>query len=414
MGRILIVGGSGFIGRHVAGRLQAAGHEVVAAGRTTIDLAHDDEARLREKLAGFETVVNCAGLARGAAMTVVHGEGTLRLVRACAEARVTRFVHVSALGVTQSGETQYQRSKAVAEDFLESFDPDGARLDWRVLRPSLVVGRGGVSFDLQLALAALPLVPSIGGGAWRIQPVQVDDLAELALRLVEGVAGAARKIDVVGPEPMTTDELSRELRAWMRLPPARFFAVPTPLLALGARLAPHVSDLPFNPELLTMLSHGNVSDPAPMTQALGRAPLSVATGLARHPSCDADRSAARLYFLRPLLRLSLALLWLATGLLSLGLYPVKDSYAMMAPLGLHGAVANAALYGGGLLDLLLGALLLLRIRPVAVGFAQLASMTVFTILAGRLAADYWLHPFAPLLKNLPIAAALLVMIALEA
>jgi len=414
MGRILIVGGSGFIGRHLAGRLRAAGHEVVAAGRKEIDIERDDESSLREKLAGFDAVVNCAGLARGAAMELVHGEGALRLVRACAAAGVPRFLHVSALGVTRGGETRYQRTKAVVEDFLENFDPQGEKLDWRVLRPSLVIGRGGASFDLQLALAALPLVPRIGGGAWRIQAVHVDDLAELALRLIEGAAGAARKIDVVGATPMTTDELSQSLRAWLRLPPARFFNLPTPLLALGARLAPWMSDLPFNPELLTMLSRGNVSDPAPMTRALGRAPRGLAQALALHPACAADQTTARLYFLRPFLRISLALLWIATGVLSLGLYPVEGSFAMLASLDLRGAVAEAALYGGGLLDLLLGALLLLRIRPVAVGLAQIVSVAVYTLLAARLPADYWLHPFAPLLKNLPIAAALLVMIALEA
>jgi len=412
--RILIVGGSGFIGRHVAAELLAAGHEVVAASRRTLDLRRDDEAQLIAAVEGFDAVANCAGLARGASMALVHGEGTLRLVRACVAAGAPRFLHVSALGVEDCGETQYQRTKAVVEDFLQDFDPAGEKLDWRVLRPSLVIGRGGVSFDLQLALAALPLVPRIGGGAWRMQPVHVDDLAEVARRLLEGEAPGPRKIDAVGPAPMTTDELSQVLRAWLGLGRPRFFDVPTPLLALGAHVAPRVGDLPFNAELLTLLSRGNVSDPAPLTLALGRAPLPVDVALARHPACDADRLAARLYFLRPSLRVSLAALWLATGALSLGLYPVAQSEAMLAALGLHGAAADAALYGGGLLDLLLGALLLMRWRPVAVGLAQLASMALYTMLAARLPAEYWLHPFAPLLKNLPIAVALLVMIALEA
>jgi hypothetical protein len=73
-----------------------------------------------------------------------------------------------------------------------------------------------------------------------------------------------------------------------------------------------------------------------------------------------------------------------------------------------------ALYGGAALDLLLGLLLLYGWRPVLVGGLQLASMALFTLLAIGLPSEYWLHPFAPILKNLPIAAAILAMMAMEA
>ena len=86
---------------------------------------------------------------------------------------------------------------------------------------------------------------------------------------------------------------------------------------------------------------------------------------------------------------------------------------MLAEIGLHGPLAELALYGGAVADLLLGLLLIINWRPVFVGGAQLILMTLFTIIAFRLPAEYWLHPFAPLLKNLPIAVALLVMMAME-
>ncbi len=163
-----------------------------------------------------------------------------------------------------------------------------------------------------------------------------------------------------------------------------------------------------------MLARGNVSDPGPLTAALGRPPRGLRQALALQPAGNADRTAARLFFVRPLLRWTIGLLWIATALLSFGLYPVEKSRELLAPLGLTGALADVALYGGAAIDLLLGALLLLRWRPVVVGAAQLATMAVFTLLALGLPADYWLHPFAPILKNLPIAASILVMIALEA
>lgn len=361
-------------------------------------------------------MVNCAGLVRddGAnTMAAVHADGAARLFRACIEAGVKRLIHVSALGVAPEGETVYQRSKAVAEDCLASLDPNGERLDWRVLRPSLVVGRGGASTSWLLAAAALPLMPRFGDGKWRASPVHIDDLAELAARLAEG-APSPRKIDVVGPKPMNTDELLNVLREWLGPRPAGFFPVPNRLLMLAAAVGGRVSSGPLNRDVVKMLARGNVSDPGPLTVALGRPPRGLRQALALQPACNADRTAARLFFVRPLLRWSIGLLWIATALLSFGLYPVEKSRELLAPLGLTGALADVALHGGAAIDLLLGALLLLRWRPVAVGAAQLATMAVFTLLALGLPADYWLHPFAPILKNLPLAAAILVMIALEA
>jgi uncharacterized protein YbjT (DUF2867 family) len=417
MVRILIVGGAGFIGRHVAGRLRDRDHNVVAASRAEIDLSRDDQAELLRKVKGFEVVVNCAGLARDrkdATMQKVHGEGASTLFRACLAAGVRRVIHVSALGVRPDGATNYQRTKSAAEDCLAALDPGGERIDWCVLRPSLVVGRGGASVQLELALAVLPLLPRMGSPDWRFQPVDIDDLTELVARFVARDTAMPRKVDVVGPTPMNTDALLVLLREWLGLPPTRFVTMPKPLLVLAARIGGMLPDSPFHPEILTLLALGNTADVGPLTKPLGRPPRAVEQALALTPACAADRMAARLYFLRPLLRWAIGLLWIATGLLSFGIYPVEKSYAMLAEIGLKGEIANFVLYGGAATDLILGVLLLVRWRLVAVGVAQLATMAMFTILAAGLSADYWLHPFAPLLKNLPIAAAVLVMIALEA
>ena len=416
MSRILILGGTGFIGRHVAGRLRAQGHDVLAPSRAALDIASVDDAGLRAALAGADVVVNCAGLVRDAGantMEAVHAEGAKRLFDACVEARVKRLIHVSALGVSASGATQYQRSKAAAEDYFAARDPGGAQIDWRVLRPSVVIGRGGASTTWLLAAAALPILPRIGGADWRFQPVHIDDLTELVARIADGAA-TARSVDVVGPAPMTVFETTLALRDWLGLKPAPSFPVPGSLLRLAAAIGGRLAAGPLNAETLKMLQAGNVADAAPMTSALGRPPSDLKTALALHPASEADRVAARLFFLRPLLRTAIAILWIATGLLSFGLYPVEKSYEMLAAIGLTGVSASVALYGGAAADLALGVLLFIGWRPVLVGLLQLASMAVFTLIATGLGGEYWLHPFAPILKNLPIAAAILVMIALEA
>lgn len=415
MARILVIGGRGFIGSHIAGRLAAAGHSILAAGRGDVDIARDDASRLRAKVAGFDVVVNCAGLVRDEGvntMDAVHAEGAMRLFTACIAAGVARFIHISALGAATQGETDYQRSKGAAEAFFSDADPHGERIDWRVLRPSVVVGRGGASTSWLLAASVFPVLPRIGHDDWRFQPVHVDDLAELVARLAEG-ADSSRMIDVVGPEPMTAYELMRMLRNWLRLHPTGSVRIPDRLFKLASEIGGRFTSGPLNPDVMKMLARGNVSDPAPLTSALGRPPRSIRVALAEEPATASDRMAARMFLLRPVLRLSVAFLWIATGLLSFGLYPVEKSYALLASIGLTGPIASIALYGGAGVDLVLGLLLLRGFRPVHVGWLQLATMAAFTLIALGLGSDYWLHPFAPILKNVPIAAAILVMIALE-
>ncbi|CAO3432166.1 NAD(P)H-binding protein [Azospirillum endophyticum] len=410
---VLIVGGRGFIGRHLAIALTAAGHRVAIPGRDDIDLVRDSAASLAGKLKGQAVVINAAGLVRGRgadSLEAVHAEGTRRLVRAACAVGVPRLIHISALGASPDGPTEYQRTKGLAEVALAG----AGGLDWCVLRPSVVIGRGGASTELLSTLAALPWPPRIGPGSWRVQPVVVGDLAELVVRLVAAEGPLPRRIDVTGPEAMTTDTLTAMLRGWLGLAPRRFLPVPEPFLAAAATIVGRLSNGPLNREVLAMLKAGNTADPAPFAAVLGRWPTSVSQALARQPATDADRLQARLHFVRPLLRNSLALLWIVTGLLSFGLYPLAESRTLLGQIGLTGMPADAALFGGAALDLGLGLLLLAGWRPVAVGSAMLAAMAVFTTIAVGLPAVQWLHPFAPLLKNLPIAAAILAMMAMEA
>lgn len=412
MSRVFIIGGTGFIGRRVAVALGDAGHSITAVGRSGFDLANDGVDTMVHLLEGYDAVVNTAGLVRGRGtntLDAVHAAGVERLINACGRVGIVRLIHLSALGATSSGSTLYQVSKGRAEDALAN-----SRLDYCVLRPSVVIGRGGASFAVLAALATLSFPPRLGPGTWQIQPVHVDDLAEAVVRLVALPEGLPRRVDAVGPVPLTTDQLTNCFRTWLGLNSTRFLPFPESVLGLVAALGERLMDGPMNREIVAMLKAGNVSDPAPFTKVLGHPPRPLAEALARHPATEADHRAARLFFLAPILRLSLSLLWLATGLLSLGLYPIAESHRLLEEAGLYGAPAEVALYGGALVDLILGALLLVRWRPVMVGALMLASMMAFTLIATTLPVVYWLHPFAPLLKNLPIAAATLAMMALEA
>lgn len=410
MARIMIIGGRGFTGRHLAAALAAAGHAVDTPPRGELDLAEMSESAICGRLHGADAVINCAGVVGGAAMEAVHARGTEALLNAATAAGVRRLLHISALGATASGETVYQRSKGAGEEAFRA-RPADALPECCVLRPSVIVGRGGASTAMFVALAALPVTPVIAAG--QVQPIHICDFAELVVRLVEGGDPLPPFLDVTGPEPMDVNAVVSTLGRWLRLPPRRAIRMPGALLTAMAVAGGMFTSGPLNRETLTMLRRGNTASPAGVTQVLGRPPLPLSEALARAPADTMDRQIARLYFVRPVLRISLALMWIATGLLSFGLYPLADSYALMAQIGLTGTPADVALFGAAALDTLLGLLLLFRRWPVLVGAAQLATMAAFTLLALGLPAEYWLHPFAPLVKNLPIAAATLVMMALE-
>jgi nucleoside-diphosphate-sugar epimerase len=411
MGSIVVVGGSGFVGRRVTAALLDAGQIVTAPAHADFDIAREDASALAGKLAGAEIVVNCAGLVRDSRvenLTGVNAEGARRLGLACAQAGVKRLVHISALGAGAGDSTRFQRSKGEGERALS--DIEGVRVV--IVRPSLVLGAGGATGDFFSALSALPIPPRLAEGNWRLQPLHVLELAELVVRLALDPDPPA-SVDAVGPRPITTDELTTNLRAWLKLKAMPALTMPRAILNVYAWANEIVEMGPGDRDLLDLLERGNVGDPAGVTAALGRAPLSLAESLKRRPATIADLWRARLYFLHPLLRLTLALLWLGTGLVSFGLYPPTEFFVMLGELGLTGATAQVALFGAAAVNCGLGFLLLVNWRPVLVAQGMLLTLILFSAAALLLPHEYWLTPFAPILKNAPIAVALLTLIGME-
>lgn len=411
MSSITVIGGSGFIGRHVAASLLVAGQDVSSPAHDDFDISREDPTQQASKLAGVDVVINCAGLARDARVdniNAVNSEGPRRLAEACRLAGVRRLVHISALGAGSSDASRFQRAKGEAEEALRGIEG----VEVVIVRPSLVLGAGGASGDFFAALAALPIPPRLGSGRWRVQPLHVTELAELVVKLALDPQPPAA-VDAVGPAPITTDELTTGLRNWLGLRPMPALALSRGILNLFAWANEIVEMGPGDREFLDLLERGNVGDPTSVTAALGRAPLTLAQSLARQPSTIADLWRARLYFLHPLLRLTLAALWIGTGLVSFGLFPPTEFFVMLGELGLYGPLAEVALFGAAGLNLALGLMLLVNWQPARVASAMLVLLGLFSIAALMLPHEYWLTPFAPILKNAPIAVALLTLIGME-
>ena len=271
--RVLLTGASGFVGRKVRQVLEGRGHEVVGASRATgIDFrAMLAEADWRAHLEGIEAVVNSVGIIVESAdqrFDTLHHLAPSALFRACVSAGIRRVVQISALGASAGAPTGYLRSKHAADEILRGLPLEG----W-VLRPSLVYGPEGRSTALFRRLASLPLIPLVGQGDQRIQPVHLDDLAAAVAVCLE-TASESRTVDLVGPQAMTFAHWLQRLRVQTGRQEALTLPLPLSWLLALSRIGRHLVPL-FHPDNLHMLQQGSTADPAPLAALLGRMPRHV-------------------------------------------------------------------------------------------------------------------------------------------
>lgn len=283
---ILLAGANGFIGRNIARALVAAGHRVVPASRSNgIDFA-----RLRTPadwlphLEGIDAVINSVGIIAESGrqrFESLHSLAPSALFRACAEAGVRRVLQISALGADETAFSAYHLSKRAADDCLRSLD-----LDWFVLRPSLIYGRGGKSADLFMRLAKLPLIPVIGDGQQALQPVHISDVVATVMRSLT-TSEVRQTLDIVGSETIVFGEWLQTMRRAQGLQRARLIHISWPLAMALSHIGRHLNPL-LQPENLRMLRTGYRADRQPLIRFLGRAPL-----VAEAPLFFSDNAPAR-------------------------------------------------------------------------------------------------------------------------
>lgn len=417
--KILITGASGFLGARLQAALAARGHAVTGVSRRStgpdgiaLDVAAATPADWQPHLRGVEVVVNAVGIFRergGQCFDALHRQAAETLFGACVRAGVRRVVQVSALGADEGAATPYHRSKKAADDTLLSLP-----LEAVVVQPSLVFGVRGESARLFLGWAALPVLPLPAGGRQPVQPIHVDDAIEALVALVEAPAVPQRRVvALVGPHAQTLADYLQSLRTALGLPPARTVTVPAAAMALAARIGDRLPALPFDRAAWQMLQRGNAAPVDGTAALLGRSPRA-ATGFIAADHAPAERAAARLSWTLPLLRLSIALVWIVTGIVSFGMYPVHLSYELLARTGAPPAWQPLLLYGAAGFDLLLGVLTLWPLRRRRwLWLAQAGLILFYTAVITWKLPEFWLHPYGPVLKNLPMLAALALLAALD-
>jgi uncharacterized protein YbjT (DUF2867 family) len=413
--RVLVVGAYGLIGGYVAARLLRDGHEVIGCGRDVavaarrmprlrwvrIDLAAANADAWRTELAGVEAVVNCAGALQDGprdSLKAVHLDGVLTLAKVCVAAGVRRFVQISAAGV-ERGRGAFSHTKLAGDQALAALD-----LDWVVLRPGLVLAPAAFGGSALLrGLAAFPgFIPAVHADAV-VQVVSVEDLAEAVARAVKPGAPAQVICDLAAAEPMRLAEVLAALRGWLGLAPAAVVSLPAPLGRIAAAAADGLAWLgwrsPLRSASLAQLTAGVRADPAEAERRLGLAPRGLAEILEQWPSGVQERWFARLYFVKPLVLATLAAFWCVSGVIGL----LHRDEAARILIGIGAPSAQLLVMGGGVIDLLLGALVCARRTAPFALWGMILVTACYLAGASLWRPELWADPLGPLVKTLPAA-----------
>jgi uncharacterized protein YbjT (DUF2867 family) len=430
--RCLVTGAYGFIGSAVVGALKREGVVVVGAGRDlelgrrlipgiewiACDFNRDVElSQWLPRLKDIDAVVNCVGILQGNAIDDadrIHAAATVALFRACAAASIKRLVHLSAVSAETRVPTAYARSKARADAALETLD-----VNWLIVKPSLVVGRGSYGgTSLLRGLAGLPYVlPLPGEAKERFQPIGLDDLALAVARLAAKAEPARSTLYASGPETLSVREILLAYRAWLGFGDARTLAVPLPLLRVLLRLGDIAGWLghatPARTTSLTQLGYDTLVDGAGFAESSGVALKSFTDTLQAWPATLADRLQARSAFAVPLLQITLAAFWILTGFMTLLPNSFASATSLVTDAGFSAVFAKSLVAVASVADMVVGAAFLSPrwVRPA--GLAQLILSTVYLIGLSVIAPELWIDHFGPLLKVVPMMAATLVVMAFQ-
>jgi NADH dehydrogenase len=219
--RIVVFGGSGFVGRHLVARFAAEGHCVTVPTRRresgqhlillpTVDVVEADvhDAKTRTRLcADADAVVNLVGILNESgrnSFARTHVELTRGIVEACRGAGVQRLVQMSALGADVAGPSQYQRTKGEAEAIVAD-----SPLAWTIFRPSVIFGREDAFLNLFARLMRLLPVMALAAPDARFQPVYVGDVATCFAQATLGRTMPGQRFELCGPTVYTLRELVR-------------------------------------------------------------------------------------------------------------------------------------------------------------------------------------------------------------
>jgi NADH dehydrogenase len=269
--RIFLAGGTGFVGGHVRCALLEKGHELrvlthrkLACTEPGIEAVAGDVTRpetLATAMQGCDAVINLVGIirefpARGITFEKLHVEASKNLLTAANHNGISRFIQMSALGARPGAVSSYHKTKFRAEEAVRA-----SGLDWTIFRPSVIFGPKD-DFINKLAgiIKNSPLVPVVGDGLYRLQPIDGNDVARCFAMALEMQETVGQSYELCGRDRITYLQLLEIIAKTLGKRSIRTLNVPVPFMKLAASLLQRLSFFPITIDQITMLLEESICD----------------------------------------------------------------------------------------------------------------------------------------------------------
>lgn len=269
--RIFVAGGTGFVGRHVCRALSERGHELrllahsrMAEAEEGIRYVEGDVARLESfavEVSGCDAVINLVGIirefpSRGMTFDKLHVQATANMLEAARRAGVTRYLQMSALGTRPDAVSAYHRSKWQAEEQVR-----GSGLAWTIFRPSLIFGPHDAFINMLAAqLRLAPVMPVIGSGTYRLQPIHADDVARCFADALEMPETIGQTYELCGKDRLSYEELLDMIAATLGRSKPITPHLPLGLMKLVVPVMQNLPQFPITMDQLQMLLEESICE----------------------------------------------------------------------------------------------------------------------------------------------------------
>lgn len=408
--RVLILGGNGFIGSAIARKFIAHKAHVTCIGRNVsrhkfampsatwlaVDLATLQQAsQWKPLIAKIDIVINAAGVLQDSPrdnLSAVQLVSMRALYTAAKQSNVKRIIQISANTDALSKKLEFLQTKQSAD-----FELANSGLEYNIIKPALVVGRnshGGTA--LIRAVATTPFFQPITFAKSSIQTTDLDDLSDSVWQAANGEI-QHKEIAIAAKKAIQLKDVILQHRNWLGLSNASVLNVPNSLTYISAKFADIAGYFgwrsPLRTTAIKILQGDVLAQPdIPLIET-----ISLNQTLANNPSAVQDLWHARLYFLKPIVILCLAVFWIASGAIAL-LNPTP-AIKLLSFTGFSSP--SFLLYATSALDILLGVGILFRSFARTSILLMLATSISYLVAATIFLPELWLDPIGPLIKVIP-------------
>lgn len=293
--KVFLTGSTGFVGKKILDRLLSDNHRVRCLVRNPSRLKRAEEVEvvtgdvtkpesLKGKISGSDVVIHLVGIIREISskrvtFDKIHLEGTKNVIEEAQKAGVKKFVHMSALGVRENAAARYHKTKYQAEEYLKK-----SGLKYTILRPAVIFGPDDKSVNTFVDMVRnLPLIPVIGNGKYKLQPVSLQSVAEGFVKAIDPEKYVNKTYEIAGPEAMEYNTIMERIGE-VTGKRVTLFHQPLFLMKPVIAVLENFSIFPITSDQLTMLLEDNVCDEKPFYEDFGINPIPFKEGIGEYIS----------------------------------------------------------------------------------------------------------------------------------